>query len=159
MKKSLKNALLAGLFIAISSVLLVGCSDDDDDDLVINPTELPAAAHAFVSTHFEGLTIVRAEKDHKADLNGGIYDIDLSNGTEIEFDIDGNWTEVDCIRQAVPASVMVLAPESISTYAAEKYPTLIIVELKKQPYGYSIELINDLDIHFNHEGGFLYEKW
>lgn len=158
MEKLIKQLFFISLILGFLG-LSQSCSKDNDDDTQIDPTELPQAARTFVATHFEGLTIVKAEKDNNASANGSIYEVKLSNGTEVDFDINGEWTEVDCQTEAIPASIMALVPENISVYPSQKYPNSPIVQLEKEVSGYSIELTSGLDIYFDKEGNWLSEKY
>lgn len=117
------------------------------DDKIIPVEQLPATAKVFVKTHFANTTISYATKDFE--FKGAKYEAKLADGTEIDFDKNGNWEKVDCNMQAVPAA---LIPATISQYVKANYPNVMITKIDKERYGYEIELSNDLDLKFNKKG-------
>lgn len=134
------------LMLALLAVLQLTSCSSDDDDVVINPTDLPAAAQTFLNEYFNGLQVTRVEKD---DENGSDrYDVYLADGTEVEFDQSGAWTDVDCKTKAVPAAIV---PEAIGRYVADNYASLSIVQIERESYGYDIELSDGLDIQFDRD--------
>ena len=67
----------------------------------------------------------------------------------MEFDRKGNWDNVDCQWESVPAA---LVPTEIATYVSTNFPGALIVKIDKERYGYEIELSNDLELKFNKSG-------
>lgn len=61
----------------------------DSDDRQVNISDLPAAITAYVSQNCPNLTIVSAE------IDDNMYEIELSNGTELYFDLNGNFLYAD----------------------------------------------------------------
>lgn len=125
---------------------------DNHNEVVVNPTTLPAAATTLISTHFPDAVIRLVEKKNIAALNGAIYDVSLSNGFEIDFDANGNWTEIDGGRLAIPNA---LVPEKIAAYVTANYPALLLTAIDKERTYYDVELSNDLDLVFDLQGNFL----
>lgn len=150
----MKKILFSSLLVFLSMSLFISC-DDDDDDQVIPASELPVQAQAFVKEHFPNATYNRVERDDHPDDNGGIYDVYLSNGFDLEFDTKGLWVEVNGYSKQVPETIIALLPEGVPTYVKTTYPTLHIASIEKKLYGFEIELNNDLDLMFNFEGAFL----
>ena len=74
------------------------------------------------------------------------YDTYLSDGTEIDFDKYGQWTEIENEVAGVPQAFIV---DTVKEYLAKNFPNTKIVSLKKKPYGYQIELANDIEIRFD----------
>jgi len=150
--KTLKNVLLGALF---ASAGLVSCSNDDNgnsNETVIEASALPENARTFVTTHFPTATYVRVEKQNIADDDGSIYDAHLSNGFEIDFDTNGNWTDVDGNANAVPTAIV---PEAITNYVTLTYPNQFISTIEIEITGYDVELSNDLDLKFTAQGEFI----
>ena len=81
------------------------------------------------------------------------YEAQLVDGTQVEFDKDGNWDKVDCNLNAVPTA---LIPASIAAYVHSNFPDCFIVKIDKERYGFEIELSNDLELKFNKQGQLLY---
>lgn len=118
------------------------------DDMMIPVEQLPAAAKTFIKQHFPQQGIAYAQKDG---FVRPTFEARLNNGTEIDFDTNGNWDKVDCKLTAVPAE---LIPEAIANYVKANFPGNAITKIDKERHGFDIELDNDLDLKFNKSGQF-----
>lgn len=148
MKKMFLMALVA------TGLMGAACSDDDTDgtETVIQAAELPQAGRTFVETHFPGATYTRVEKQSRADRDGSIYDVHLSNGFEIDFTAEGAWTDIDGNHQAVPPAII---PASIAQYVTTNYASQSVTTIEIESHGYDVELSNDVDLVFNTNGEFV----
>lgn len=108
---------------------------------------LPNAAQMFIAQYFAGTTVVNVE------LDDFIYEVRLSNGVELDFDMNGNWREVDCHTFAVPQGIV---PGSIVNYLSTNHPNHFVVKIEVKNQRYEIELNNHLDLVFDINGNFLY---
>ena len=120
-----------------------------DNDYVIPFEQLPQVSQTFVQTHFSGVNVSFTMRDSHS------FEVRFEDGSEVEFDKKGNWKEVDCKRQAVPASVLSLVPAEIQTYAAATFPQATITKINQKHWGYEVELSNGFDLEFNKKGKFL----
>lgn len=144
--KDLKKFLLT--FVVILTTIVSGwsCSDDDKDE-PIQYNKLPVAAQTFISTYFPAQKAARVEKDKNS------YDVYLDNGTNVEFDLEGNWTDVDAPAGiAVPWSIV---PEAIKTFINEKYPQQGVSEISRDSTGYDVELTGGTELEFAPDGTFI----
>ena len=152
--KTIKN-LMIGAFILSTLLILTSCSNDDNSDaneVVIEANALPETTRNFITTHFPDATYRRIEKQNIADDDGSVYDVHLSNGFEIDFDINGNWTDIDGGQTAIPTAII---PEPITNYVTMNYPNLFITTIEIETTGYDVELSNELDLVFNPQGEFV----
>ncbi len=77
----------------------------------------------------------------------------LSNGTEIEFDKDGEWIDVDAANgKTLPSGFY---PVEIDNYLAENFAGQGISEITKVKRGYEVELITTTEILFGPDGSFI----
>ena len=132
------------LFIALLSMMVTSVAFADDKPI---PVEKLPAARTFVDTNFPGKKILYAEKDWNS------YECRLDDGTKIDFTSKGEWKQVDCHgMSAVPA---VLVPEAIKQYVETNFSNCMITKIDKERHGYDIELSNDLELRFNHQGALI----
>ena len=113
-------------------------------DEVIDFETLPEIAQLLIKENFSSLTVARATFD--ADLHDKNYEVVLSDSTTIEFDKEGNWTEIECENGAVPAK---LIPEAITKYVAEKFTGVDIKKIEKETDSIEVTLSNDVELTFN----------
>lgn len=71
-----------------------------DDEREISYGKLPSLARAFIETYFPDQSVSYAERDK--DDGRREYSVVLSNGTEIDFDQNGDWESVDCKFSVLP---------------------------------------------------------
>jgi len=112
--------------------------------------EIPANARGFISQYFPGISIVLVEMEEDEDEME--YCVWLGDGSKVEFDMQGEWKRVGRKKTGVPAS---LIPTAISQYVKVNYPEEAVFKLSKKPYGYKIELSNDMDLRFTPQGQFI----
>jgi hypothetical protein len=114
---------------------------------------LPASIKEFLSNHFiDKFAAAKKEKDE--------YDVVLRDGTEIEFDLNGNLKSIEVIPNrgySVPESVM---PEAINTYIKSKYPNRLVEEFEvktNKNYKYKVELSGypEIELLFDANGNFI----
>ncbi|GIJ95793.1 hypothetical protein CAPN001_03620 [Capnocytophaga stomatis] len=118
----------------------------DKDDL-IPYNNLPVAAQSFVSKHFSNADVIRTEKE-----SNGAYSVDLSNGVEIDFDANGNWTKVDA-RDGQALSNTAFIPQSILNHITKTYPNNAINSIEKKRTGYEVDLVGIKDdVYFDVNG-------
>ncbi len=136
--------LLFILLAAVISIPFWACSDDDEPVVF---GEMPSMAKAFVKSYFPGMQGVKVERDGKH--SSAKYEVTLSDGTEIEFDSNGEWIDVDAPSgKAVPAGIV---PAPIAKFVADTYPGQLINEFSREHYGYKAELTNEVELEFDRD--------
>lgn len=152
--KTKKNINLQNIIImkrtnlfAVIVCLFASTAICNAEDMPIPAAQLPAAAKTFVQQNFPGKTIAYAEKD--TEFMKTKYEVSLNDGTQIDFDKAGNWDKVDCHMVAVPAA---LVPAAIQQYVNTNFAGTVVVKIDKERHGYDVELSNDIELKFNHQG-------
>lgn len=113
--------------------------------------DLPATAREMLSTYFGNQQVNQIKIDSHT-FGGEDYEVMLSDGSEIDFNSKGEWTEVDCGRNAVPQK---LVKSEMRDYVSTYYYGHKIVKIDKKRNGYEVELSNGVDLEFNSAGKFL----
>lgn len=133
----------------VAAGVVSSCSDDDNDT-VIEQSQLPAQAKAFISLYFGGDKITRVEMES----NPTTYDVNFASGAEVEFDAEGQWTDVQAaFGSAVPQAIV---PVSILSYVEGAFPNAMITEISKTiSGGYEVDLSNGADLFFDQTGNLL----
>ena len=105
------------LSIVLAAVAAVVFSLTGCDEMKIKESRLPETARTFIRENFSHTNVLTAEKEKE---DGSVqYNVRLADGTEIEFDADGNWKSIDCEFSILPEAALL---PTISEYIETKYP-------------------------------------
>lgn len=117
----------------------------------VNPATLPAKARKFITDHFPENAITDIEEE----FDTRTFEVDLADGTDLEFDAKGEWTEVDAGHGALAGTlVKKLLPDRAYKEIVRLSLTDKVETVKRSPRGYKVELTGtDLDdLRFDREG-------
>ncbi len=133
-----KLFLILVLLFALLGVVSAG------NDIPVTMDQLPAGAQKFIKSYFpkSEVSFMKMEKDWLEKQ----YDVIFTNGDKLEFDNQGNWTEVDCKYTALPEGIV---PKPILDYVAKNHPHTKIVQIERERKYYEIELTNGIELKFN----------
>ena len=138
--------VLSILVLAIVAVQFAFAGDVITKDV----KELPLTARNFINQYFSKPQISYIKID--SEFLSKKYEVTLTDRTEIDFDKKGNWMEVDCKKNAVPAA---LIPASVKDYVKANFPNEIITKIERKSTGIEVELANDFSLKFNKKGQFV----
>lgn len=110
----------------------------------ISVTRLPVAAQQTIKKHFPNRKVALTKME--SGFFSREYYVIFTNGEKIEFDKNGNWTEIDCKHSSVPAS---LIPVRIANYVKRNYPGCHILKIEADDDEYEVKLSNRMEITFN----------
>lgn len=134
------------LIIMIGAISAASAKDTYSHDASV----LPKAAQTTIANNFKSeVSLVKIDKDF-----GRIseYEVILTDGTEISFDRDGNWDNIETsAAKSVPSAFI---PDGVTNYVAQNHKGARIVGIDKERSGYEVELSNGIDIKFNRAGEF-----
>ncbi len=137
MKKSILTLALA-IFLSASAFAQNGMTKLE---------QLPATAQEFVKTYFSDYTIQYIFSDREfADVD---YKIRFEDGTEIEFNAKGEWTDVSSKQKCIPTG-FILA--EITNYVNTYHKDMCITDIEREFNRIKIELNDNLEIEFNSKG-------
>lgn len=83
--------------------------------------KLPLLAKNFLKQHFDLSGVISVERDDDG------YEVKLTNGIEIEFDLQGNWKEIKAKKHIIslPSSILALLPRNIQNYILKEKITIV----------------------------------
>lgn len=131
-------------FVALALVLAFSTVKADERDRIITKEQLPAAAQQLIAKNFGELKISLVKEDREfASRN---YEVMFADGTKLEFTRNGEWKEIDCRKNCVPAE---LVPQKINDFVASRYPDAKIVQIDRDRHDYEVKLSNGLEFTFD----------
>lgn len=143
--------MIKKVIMILIAVLGVSTAAMAKDTYARDASVLPKAAQTVLANNFKAkVNIVKIDKDlgHVKD-----YEVILTDGTEITFDNDGNWKDVEIgTNGSIPKAFI---PQAISDYVKANQPGQKIVGIEKERSGYEVELSNGVDMKFDKAGKFV----
>lgn len=140
--------LLVALVVSVATV-------SARDVISRNINDLPNAALATVNDNFKAkVSVIKIDKG----ITGvSEYEVILTDGTEITFDRNGNWKEVE-----VPGNKQVpdyFVPKTIRDYIKKNNNNKKVVGIEKNGRSYEVQLENGIEMKFDRAGNFIrYDK-
>lgn len=111
----------------------------------VNQESMPAKAIHFLEHHFANVTVSQCVKD----FDDNAYEVDLADGTDIEFDSKGEWREVDAPDgEALSAEVVTkLLPHRAYSTLKDRGYNESVESVKRGRGGYVVEFTNNLAVN------------
>ena len=120
------------------------------DDIYIMPEQLPQNALQFIQKYFPNVNILYAEMDKKG------YEVQLSNGVEIEFLRNGEFKEIEGNYVALPFEIL---PQSVANTVGKTYPNTVITKIKRKWNFYEVKLNNMMELYIDGNGQLLGQQF
>lgn len=141
--KKLILLLLIALGIGVSAR---AASTYSRDEKVLPKTALTTLANNFTSK----VSLIKIDTTLGIDEE---YEVILTDGTEISFDREGNWLNVEAsIYSSVPSGFIL---EGISSYVKANHPGARIIGIERDGYNFEITLSDGKEIEFSGKGDFI----
>ena len=126
----MKTSIINKLF-AMAALCLVSVTASFAGNPPLPAEQLPAKAQAFVQDNFEYNSIVAVESITDT------YMCVLNDGTVIDFDKKGTWSNVDCNENSIPLNFV---PRNLLQYVYGNYPCCTINKVNRGNQGYAVRL-------------------
>ena len=126
----MKTSIINKLF-AMAALCLVSSTVSFAANPPLPAEQLPAKAQAFVQDNFERNSIVAVESTTNT------YMCVLNDGTIIDFNKKGTWSNVDCNQNSIPLNFV---PRTLLQYVYGNYPYCTITKVNKDNHGYAVRL-------------------
>lgn len=132
--------------LTLATILLLGFTTFAQNGMK-NIQQLPQKAQEFVKTYFNDYKVAYVLTDKElADID---YKIRFEDGTEIEFNAKGDWTDVSGKQNCIPTEFIL---KEITNYVNTYHNDLCITDIEREFNRITVELSNNLEIEFNSKG-------
>lgn len=142
--RAMKKLMIFAIGVLSVTMLSAATSIMRSDDMPIKFAELPTEAQQFVGKYFGKEEVSHVMKD--AEFHGTDYKVVFVSGSKVEFDTNGNWTEIDCRYSTVPNAIV---PDKIESYIKDSYAANKVVEIKRERNEWEVKLTGGLELTFN----------
>lgn len=132
------------IFLAIACVFTLATSACADNYQPVYQNQLPEKAQIFLATYFPEAKISLARKE--VDVMELTYDVIFTDGSKVEFDRKGNWTEVDCLTNPLPEGIV---PDAICKVINAHYPGAKVTKIERDHREVDVKLSNRVELTFN----------
>lgn len=145
-KTKLKLIKMKKQILTLAVILLLGVTAFAQNGIT-NIQHLPAKSQEFIKTYFNDYQVsyVLADKEF-ADVD---YKVRFENGTEIEFNAKGEWTDVSGKQNCIPTGFIL---KEITEYVNTVHKDACITDVEKEFNRITVELSNKLELEFNSKG-------
>lgn len=110
---------------------------------------LPASSRQFLTEHFANIPVAHIQVEKNLMVFTDEYEVILTDGTNVEFNRQGEWKDVKRHNQAIPAAIV---PAQIQKYVKQNYPATTIVSISKDRKDYEVDLSNKIELKFDLKG-------
>lgn len=109
--------------------------------------QLPATAQEFIKTYFNDYKVSYVFSDREfVDVD---YKVRFEDGTEIEFNAKGDWTDVSSKNNCIPTGFIL---KEIIDFVDANHKGMCITDIEREFNRINIELNDSLEIEFNSKG-------
>ncbi len=138
--------IVTGLLVAAVALT----ANDAHAQKILQLNQLPQTAQAFIQKHFDAKNVAHVIEEDEF-FSSKEYKVAIADGTQIEFDSKGNWTEIDSDVQPVPQAII---PNNIRQYISKSFPNNQVVQISRSSRKYDVELASGIDLEFDSKGKF-----
>lgn len=137
-------------FIVIVAVVLGVAYTVSADERPIDLASMPKEAQSFISKNFADYSVVMATVDN--DIMDTDYEVRLNDGTKIDFNSRGEWTDISNKRTGIPEKII---PNKLTEYVKKHYDQTNIISIERDNRHYEIKLSNGVELVFSTDGRLL----
>ncbi|MCD7936875.1 MAG: PepSY-like domain-containing protein, partial [Tannerellaceae bacterium] len=136
-------------FLILSLFITIGIAYADNDKITTDVNELPAGSREFIARWFTDTNIAHIKIEQNLMGTKG-YEVLLTNGIDLEFNREGEWTEIDGNGALLPEEIL---PSGITSQLRTNYPGHSILKMeKKRNNHWEVKLTNQLELTFDQAG-------
>lgn len=164
----MKKVLFLTLFIGMIGLMSCHRNSMDKHDVPstpVNTEQLPDQAKATLNK-IEGYTVASSAKFANTTDRGSLYESRLvakmravATAIEIEFDMNGIWTDVEAENGHIPLETIKSLPHfPVKIVEYIKANQLLVEEIERKSYGFKVETVDNRKFFFDKMGELISNK-
>ncbi|MEI0566336.1 PepSY-like domain-containing protein [Brachyspira pulli] len=119
-------------------------------DWIVPVSSLPQKSRNFIAQIYPDAQIWEIE------IDDGKFEVKLSNGVQIDFLQNGQWSSIDGEYTAVPFNAL---PENVANTIRNVYPQTMIIDVEKEWGNYKVKLNNFMELFISSHGQLMGQKY
>ncbi len=132
--------------LTLATILLLGFTAFAQNGMA-TIEQLPANSQEFIKTYFNDYKVSYILTDKEfADVD---YKVCFEDGTEIEFNAKGDWTDISSKQGCIPTGFIL---KEITDFVNARHNNMCITDIEREFNRITVELNNNLEIEFNNKG-------
>lgn len=141
----MRTIKILGLMLLATTLLILSCSKDNDE----NTNLFPQGIEAFAMKHYPNNKVIKIKEVIFGKTK--TYEVKLEGDIELKFNSEGELIEVES-KTRIPDS---LIPAKIRDYVALHYPDNFIIEWELEDDKQEVKLDNGIELEFTLNGDFI----
>ena len=138
------------IIFSLACLMLISTAAFADKDVAITVDQLPTASQQFINKYFADTEVSYAKMEKE--IFDRSYEVIFVNGCKVEFDKQGEWTDVDCKYAEVPAGIV---PQKIQEFVTKNHVGAKVIEIDKDTRDYELKLNSKVELKFDLKENFM----
>ena len=139
------------MLITLSILTLGTFTASADTDRAITVEQLPQKSQQFIKQYFPNEKVAYAKEER--DFLETKYEVVFVNSAKLEFQKNGEWKDVDCVKgTAVPSA---LIPAKITGHIEKEFSGKTIRSISRDKKEYELELSDGMEVKYDLNGNFI----
>lgn len=132
----------------LAAVVFASVAFADDIETKITVSELPEKAQDFLSTYFQDIKIKKAIKVVDTETYVEEFEVQLADKTNIEFDMVGNWSEIE-IKRKKTVMPRFIYPKRVSETIDKQFSDKKIMKVSNDGVEYEFDFKDGAEVTIN----------
>lgn len=144
--------------IALALLVAIAAPSINAERVEMPVSKMPSQVQTFLNDYYPGQTVASSwAKMMRPTTEPMWYRVNLNDGTKLQFDLQGNWNQVNAKKSNKPVTIDLL-PNDARKVISEQYPNETIKSVKFKKDQYKVLLSNGQKLTFDKTYGLKVKK-
>ena len=144
--------------IALALLVAIAAPSINAERVEMPVSKMPSQVQTFLNDYYPGQTVASSwAKMMRPTTEPMWYRVNLNDGTKLQFDLQGNWNQVNANKSNKPVTIDLL-PNDARKVISEQYPNETIKSVKFKKDQYKVLLSNGQKLTFDKTYGLKVKK-
>ena len=144
--------------LALAIVVALGAANANAEGVPMPVDKMPSQVQTFLNDYYPNATVAKSwAKMMRPTTEPMWYRVNLNDGTNLWFDLTGNWYQVNAKKSTTPISIDLL-PNIARKTITDKYPGETVRSIKFKKDQYKVTLSDGMKLKFDKSYGEVVKK-